>query len=58
MTEVLAIICAVSDVAILGWLIGTWFYEGHHKKCRVSVTCPHCGETSDQPCLTDHRNHE
>lgn len=50
-------ICTI-DVLILAWLVGTWFYEGHHKRCKVTVECPHCGETSEQPCLTDHRNHE
>lgn len=30
---------------IMGWLVGTWFFEGHHKRCQVDVlvTCKHCG---------------
>lgn len=48
----------VVDVSILAWLVGTWFFEGNHKKCRVSVACPHCGGISDQRCLADHRNRE
>lgn len=62
MTEALAIICAVSDVAILGWLIGTWFYEGHHKRCKVDmlVTCKSCGNEIqvEADCAADHRNDE
>lgn len=38
------------DVLILLWLVITWFYEGHHKKCKVTVTCNHCGQENDQPC--------
>lgn len=48
---------AVLDLLILLWLVGTWFYEGHHKKCKVTVTCPHCGTESEQACLADHREH-
>jgi hypothetical protein len=56
MTETLSIICAVSDVLILAWLVGTWFYEGHHKKCEVTVTCDHCGNTAEHRCESDPRN--
>jgi hypothetical protein len=31
------------DVAILCWLVGTWFYEGHHRRCSVLVRCDKCG---------------
>lgn len=58
MTEALAVVCAVSDVLILVWLVGTWFYEGHHKKCAVTVTCDHCGHTAEHRCDADPRNHE
>lgn len=47
-----------ADILIFAWLVGTWFYEGHHKKCKVTVTCPHCGEESEQACLADHRHDE
>lgn len=38
------------DGAILAWLVGTWFYEGHHRQCRVDVSCPRCGETTSRDC--------
>lgn len=38
------------DVAILAWLIGTWFYEGHHRRCRVEVECKSCGAKADHDC--------
>ena len=50
------IVAAVTDVAILGWLVFTWFHEGSHKKCKVMVACPRCGEGIEQPCQADHRN--
>lgn len=40
----------ILDAAILVWLVGTWFYEGHHRRCTVIVTCPKCGEKTDAPC--------
>lgn len=42
----------VLDALILGWLIGTWFYEGHHRRCSVVVICKACGSTSAMPCHT------
>lgn len=40
--------CAeVFDAAILIWLIGTWFWEGHHKKCTVLVECAQCKRSSE-----------
>jgi len=48
---------AVIDCLILLWLVGTWFYEGHHKKCRVALVCPKCGTASEVPCDADHHNH-
>lgn len=44
------------DGAILGWLVFTWFYEGHHKRCEVVVTCSVCGTTEDHKCDADPRN--
>jgi len=38
------------DAAILFWLIGTWFYEGHHRRCKVEVVCPKCGENHNECC--------
>jgi hypothetical protein len=29
---VIEYVVAVVDVAILGWLVFTWFYEGHHRR--------------------------
>lgn len=43
------------DALILVWLVTTWFYEGHHKKCRVTVTCQHCGRQADHDCGADPR---
>jgi hypothetical protein len=40
----------ILDAAILVWLIGTWFYEGHHRRCTVVLTCAKCGEVSDACC--------
>lgn len=48
----------IADILILAWLVGTWFYEGHHRKCKVTVVCSHCGKETDQTCNADHRNHE
>ncbi len=46
----------VLDAAILTWLIGTWFYEGHHRRCTVVTKCSHCGAHSDAECVT-HKEH-
>lgn len=46
----------LADIAILGWLVVTWFYEGHHRRCEVAVTCPHCGQDSSAACLSDRRH--
>lgn len=40
----------ILDAAILFWLIGTWFYEGHHQRCTVKTVCPKCGEKSATKC--------
>lgn len=48
--EVLAVAGVVLDALILAWLIGTWFYEGHHRRCAVVVRCPKCGEETAAPC--------
>lgn len=47
-----------ADIAILAWLVGTWFYEGHHKKCEVTLICPHCGNESDAACEAVRRERE
>jgi hypothetical protein len=46
----------IVDCLILLWLVGTWFYEGHHKKCQVTALCPKCGATTDFPCAADRNN--
>lgn len=45
----------VLDALILAWLVATWFYEGHHRRCSVNVTCPQCGATTAARCTEDHR---
>lgn len=41
---------AVMDTLILVWLIGTWFYEGHHKQCKVETVCKVCGTHLHEDC--------
>lgn len=48
----------IFDAAILIWLIGTWFYEGHHKRCEVEITCPTCGGASTTTCTAGHQPRE
>jgi hypothetical protein len=48
-------VAVVADVLILAWLVGTWFYEGHHKRCIVETTCPECAERSAHGCAADAR---
>ncbi len=49
-------VAEVLDFLILAWLIGTWFYEGHHRRCTVIQECPVCGSRHDLHCATgDHR---
>lgn len=38
------------DCCILTWLIATWFYEGHHKRCAVTVYCPTCKKQYEEIC--------
>lgn len=38
------------DFCILTWLISTWFYEGHHRRCTVITKCPTCGGEAAVPC--------
>ena len=40
----------LADLLILGWLVGTWFYEGHHRRCEVLTTCHRCGEQDSRVC--------
>jgi hypothetical protein len=46
----LAALGVLADGLILAWLVGTWFYEGHHRRCTVIVRCPKCGEQTSTPC--------
>ena len=41
---------AIMDTLILAWLIGTWFYEGHHRQCKVETVCRSCGQEDHQDC--------
>jgi len=45
-----------ADILILAWLVGTWFYEGHHMRCKIRVVCPHCSLQHNHECLADERN--
>ena len=49
-------VALVVDVLILTWLVATWFYEGHHRRCQVDVRCPRCGAESEAGCSADHRD--
>ena len=40
----------VLDALILSWLVATWFYEGHHRRCSVIARCEVCGRESDLAC--------
>lgn len=40
----------VLDALILAWLIGTWFFEGNHKRCKVIVSCEHGGKEVAHDC--------
>ncbi len=42
----------VLDALILAWLIGTWFYEGHHRRCSVVCRCDKCGVETAVPCAS------
>lgn len=52
---------ATLDALILAWLVFTWVYEGHHKRCKVDflVTCSSCGQElkTETQCAADRRNH-
>lgn len=41
------------DAAILLWLVRTWFYEGHHRKCSVAMICDVCGRATDAACQAE-----
>ncbi len=43
------------DVLILTWLVSSWFYEGHHKRCKIRIVCLHCSLQHDHECLADER---
>lgn len=49
------VVTAVLDFLILGWLVGTWFYEGHHRRCTVVSVCPTCGGEAAAECKTHER---
>lgn len=42
----------ILDFLILAWLIGTWFYEGHHRRCTVITKCPKCGDEESIHCAS------
>lgn len=44
------------DALILLWLVGTWFYEGHHRKCEVHSVCSKCGDHSDVSCTASKKD--
>ncbi len=45
----------ILDLMILLWLMATWFYEGHHRRCTVIQRCPKCGEEKAVHCASaDH----
>lgn len=48
-------IAEILDAAILFWLVGTWFYEGHHRRCSVALLCPKCGSSTEAHCGEDQR---
>ena len=53
----MAELSALLDFLILAWLVATWFYEGHHKRCRVEVVCPTCHQVlEDLRCASDRRH--
>lgn len=43
-------VAEVLDFLILAWLVCTWFYEGHHRRCTVIARCPACNVLSSVPC--------
>jgi hypothetical protein len=45
-------IVAGLDLAILLWLVSTWFYEGHHRRCTVITRCPKCGAEGTTRCAS------
>lgn len=45
-------VAEVLDLLILLWLISTWFYEGHHRRCTVIQRCPKCGGEKDTHCAS------
>jgi hypothetical protein len=53
---VIATLALFFDALIFAWLVFTWFYEGHHKKCEVEVACSHCGHQESHKCSADPRN--
>jgi hypothetical protein len=42
----------ILDLLILLWLVGTWFYEGHHRRCTVITRCPKCGNVDSVHCAS------
>lgn len=46
-------VVVILDACILLWLVGTWFYEGHHKRCTVETLCPCCKEKSSVDCCAN-----
>lgn len=42
----------ILDGLILAWLVFTWIYEGHHRRCTVISKCPKCGNEKDVHCAS------
>lgn len=49
-------ITEILDFLILAWLVGTWFYEGHHRRCTVITKCPLCGGEGEVKCESNHHD--
>jgi len=46
----------IIDTGILAFLLFDWFWQGHHKKCKVEVECPKCKEKHEQCCTSQSKN--
>lgn len=51
----IAIAALATDVMILAWLVFTWIYEGHHKRCKIEIACPRCKRLHEVGCAADRR---
>jgi hypothetical protein len=46
------------DAGILLFLVFTWFYEGHHRRCTIITKCPNCGTEGAVTCHSKQLNEE